>query len=103
MTALSFDFVLTQGTFTLTLRDSADVRVLALFGASGCGKTTALEAIAGLRTPASGEIRVGERVLFSSAEKVNLPARLRHVGFVPQEGLLFPHMDVRRNVLYGVP
>ncbi len=103
MTRLAFDFVLTQGTFTLRLHEDADVRVLALFGASGCGKTTALEAIAGLRTPASGDIRVGDRVLFSSAGKVNLPARLRRVGFVPQDGLLFPHMNVRRNVLYGLP
>ncbi len=101
MTPLRLDFTLQQGAFTLVLREQAEVRVLALFGPSGCGKTTAIEAIAGLRTPRSGEIRVGDHVLYSSAAGINLPPRQRRIGLVPQDGLLFPHMNVHDNVLYG--
>ena len=101
MTSIHLDFTLRQGTFTLQMRERSVVRVLALFGPSGCGKTTAIEAIAGLRAPQSGEIHVGDRVLFSSSRSVNLPPQERRVGLVPQDGLLFPHMDVRANVLYG--
>ena len=60
-----------------------------------------LDAIAGLRTPRSGRIVIGERVAFDAARGINLPPHLRHVGYVPQDPALFPHMNVRRNVLYG--
>lgn len=101
MTSIHLDFTLRQGAFTLQMRERSEVRVLALFGPSGCGKTTAVEAIAGLRTPQLGEIHVGDRALFSSSRSMNLPPQERRVGLVPQDGLLFPHMDVRTNVLYG--
>jgi len=99
--ALHIDISLRQGAFTLEVRDSATVEVLGLFGPSGSGKTTLLEAIAGIRTPESGEIRVGDRTLFSSAKNINLPARERHIGYVPQDALLFPNLDVRGNIQYG--
>ncbi len=99
MIALQFDLV--QGGFALSIDERVDGRVVALVGPSGSGKTTVLEAVAGLRTPRRGRIAVGDRVLFASAEGVDLPVRDRHVGYVPQEGLLFPHMNVRRNILYG--
>jgi molybdate transport system ATP-binding protein len=101
MIALSIDITMTQGAFTLSVRDSASVEVLGLFGPSGSGKTSLLEAIAGIRTPDSGEIRVGERTLFSSAQRINLPARDRHIGYVPQDALLFPNLDVKGNIRYG--
>ena len=101
MIALHIDISLRQGAFTLEVRDSATVEVLGLFGPSGSGKTTLLEAIAGIRTPESGEIRVGDRTLFSSAKNINLPARERHIGYVPQDALLFPNLDVRGNIQYG--
>jgi molybdate transport system ATP-binding protein len=75
--------------------------VLGLFGPSGSGKTSLLEAIAGIRTPDEGEIRVGDRQLFSSRDRVNVPARDRHIGYVPQDGLLFPNMNVTGNIRYG--
>ena len=78
-----------------------DARAAALFGPSGAGKTTILDAIAGLRTPRRGSIAIDGRVLFSSADGVNLPPHHRHVGYVPQDVALFPHMNVRRNLLYG--
>lgn len=101
MIALSIDITLTQGGFVLNVSDSASVEVLGLSGPSGSGKTSLLEAIAGIRAPDTGEIRVGDRTLFSSARQINLPARDRHIGYVPQDALLFPNLDVRGNILYG--
>lgn len=101
MIRLSIDITMTQGAFTLNVREAASVEVLGVFGPSGSGKTSLLEAMAGLRTPDRGEITVGERTLFSSTQRINLPARDRHIGYVPQEALLFPNLDVRRNILYG--
>ncbi len=101
MIALSIDITMTQGAFALDVRDEASVEVLGLFGPSGSGKTSLLEAIAGIRTPDRGEIRVGERTLFSTAKRINLPARDRHIGYVPQDALLFPNLDVNGNVNYG--
>jgi len=95
------DIELVQGTFTLTAAFTLDARTAALFGPSGAGKTTILDAIAGLRTPRRGTIAIDGRVLFSSDARVNVPAHQRHVGYVPQDVALFPHMDVRRNLLYG--
>jgi molybdate transport system ATP-binding protein len=94
-------FTLVQGDFTLQIDEQLDGRITAIFGPSGAGKTTILDAIAGLRTPSGGSITVGERVLFSSERGINVPPHLRRVGYVPQDVALFPHMDVRRNVLYG--
>lgn len=98
---IALDFTVAQGTFTLELREQLASLITALFGPSGAGKTTVLDAVAGLRRPASGSIAVGPRVLFASARGVNLPAHQRHIGYVPQDVALFPHMNVRRNVLYG--
>jgi molybdate transport system ATP-binding protein len=95
------DFLLRQGSFTLDVRAQLDRPVTALFGPSGAGKTTVLDAIAGLRTPASGSITINQRVLFDGSRGVNVPPYRRHVGYVAQDVALFPHMSVRRNVLYG--
>jgi molybdate transport system ATP-binding protein len=95
------DFVLEQGEFELELHERLAGRVTALFGPSGSGKTTTLDAIAGLRTPAAGEIRVGDRTLFARGQAIDLASHERHVGYVTQDVALFPHMHVRRNVLYG--
>jgi molybdate transport system ATP-binding protein len=102
MISLTINVVLRQQAFTLDVRDSASVEVLGLFGPSGSGKTSLLEAIAGLRKPDEGEIRIDDRVLFSSAARVNLRPRERHIGFVPQDALLFPHLNVEENIRYGV-
>jgi molybdate transport system ATP-binding protein len=98
---LSIDITLRQGAFVLSVSDTASVEVLGVFGPSGSGKTSLLEAIAGIRRPDSGEIRVGDRILFSSAKKIDLPARERHIGYVPQDALLFPNLDVKGNIRYG--
>lgn len=87
--------------FVLDIDWRGSARVLALFGPSGSGKTTCLETVAGLRTPDRGRIAIGATVFFDRARGINRPARHRGVGYVPQDGLLFPHMTVRENVLYG--
>ena len=98
---IALDFTVAQGAFRLELREQLASRITALFGPSGAGKTTVLDAVAGLRRPSSGSIAVGPRVLFASDRGVNLAAHRRHIGYVPQDVALFPHMNVRRNVLYG--
>ena len=98
---ITLDFQLRQGSFTLEIHERIEARVTALFGPSGSGKTTILDAIAGLRTPAKGAIALGEREVFSSTRRVNLPPHRRHVGYVTQDVALFPHLNVRHNVLYG--
>jgi molybdate transport system ATP-binding protein len=98
---IDLDIELVQGSFVLSARVQIDARAAALFGPSGGGKTTILDAIAGLRVPRRGSIVVTGRVLFSSAAGVNLPPHHRHVGYVPQDVALFPHMLVRGNLLYG--
>jgi molybdate transport system ATP-binding protein len=98
---LSIDITLRQGAFVLSVSEMASVEVLGVFGPSGSGKTSLLEAIAGIRRPDAGEIRIGDRILFSSAKKIDLPARERHIGYVPQDALLFPNLDVKGNIRYG--
>ena len=101
MIDLAFDIRIAQGDFALDVADRSRVEVLGLFGPSGAGKTTLLEAIAGIRRPADGEIIVDGATLFSSRHGINVPSRGRRIGYVPQEGLLFPHMSVRGNLLFG--
>lgn len=87
--------------FELDIDVSFDARLASIFGPSGSGKTTLLDAIAGLRNIASGDIEVNGRTLFSSARGINLPPQQRGIGYVPQEGALFPHLSVRKNILFG--
>jgi molybdate transport system ATP-binding protein len=98
---LTLDVTMRQQSFLLQVHESASVEVLGLFGPSGSGKTSLLEAIAGIRTPDQGEIRVGDRTLFDSRAGINVPARDRQIGYVPQDALLFPHLNVTANIQYG--
>ena len=98
---LRVDIHLRRGGFERQVRIEEEARVVALVGPSGAGKTTVLNAIAGLVAPRSGRIEVDGRTLFDSARGINLPAHRRRVGYVFQDARLFPHMDVRRNLLYG--
>lgn len=87
--------------FELDIDASFDSRITAIFGPSGSGKTTLLDAVAGLRRIADGEITIDGRTLFSSARGINLSPQQRGIGYVPQEGALFPHLSVRKNILFG--
>ena len=77
------------------------VHTLALFGPSGAGKTTTLDLVAGVRRPDAGIVQIGERVLFDHENNICVPPYARRIGYVPQDVGLFPHLNVRRNVLYG--
>jgi molybdate transport system ATP-binding protein len=98
---IDLDFTLKQGSFVLDVHQRLDQPVTVLFGPSGSGKTTTLDAIVGLRRPARGTIALNGRTLFDSSATVNVPPHQRHVGYVAQDIALFPHLNVRRNVLYG--
>jgi molybdate transport system ATP-binding protein len=98
---IALAFRLRQGNFELRLDEQLASGITALFGPSGSGKTTTLDAIAGLRVPSDGVIAIHDRVLFDATHRINLPPHERHVGYVPQDVALFPHMNVRSNVLYG--
>jgi molybdate transport system ATP-binding protein len=89
------------GAFTLELNAALTGRVTAIFGPSGSGKTTLLELIAGLRRPAAGAIRLDDTTLTDAAVGTFVRPEHRAIGYVPQEGALFPHLSVRQNLLYG--
>ena len=80
----------------------ADNAFVTLLGPSGCGKTTTLRMIAGLETPTSGKITIGDRVVFDSAEGINIPANKRKVGFLFQNYALWPNMTVYENISFGL-
>jgi molybdate transport system ATP-binding protein len=89
------------GDFALTAKFESDGQVTALFGRSGAGKTTLVNLIAGLVRPDRGVIRVGDTVLVDTEHRISLPVHKRSVGYVFQEGRLFPHLSVRGNLTYG--
>jgi len=98
---IDIDLILPLEPFTLAVSWRTDERALGVFGPSGAGKTSLLEAIAGLRPGVRGHIRVGGRTWQDSASGFRLPTEERGVGYVPQDALLFPHKDVRANLLTG--
>lgn len=87
--------------FTLELDAVLEAPMTAIFGASGSGKTSLLEVIAGLRRPAVGRVRVDGQVVTDVAAGVFVPPERRAIGYVPQDGALFPHLSVRANLCYG--
>ncbi len=89
------------GDFALDAAFQSESGVTALFGRSGSGKTTVVNAIAGLVRPDEGVITVNGVCLFDAAQGVDLPVPQRRVGYVFQEGRLFPHLTVRANLRYG--
>jgi molybdate transport system ATP-binding protein len=89
------------GGFTLDAAFESDGGLTALFGRSGAGKTSLINAIAGLYRPDKGRIAVDGVVLTDTATGVFVPAHSRRVGYVFQEGRLFPHLNVRQNLVYG--
>ena len=101
MTMLSVDFEKRLGAFHLEAHFGTAERAVALYGPSGSGKTTIVNAIAGLVRPDSGRIVADGTVLFDSATGIDVPAHRRGIGYVFQEGRLFPHITVRRNLHFG--
>ena len=89
------------GEFSVNVSFTSDTGATALFGPSGAGKTSIINMIAGLVKPDHGRIALDDDVLFDSTTGINVPAWRRRVGYVFQEGRLFPHFSVRRNLDYG--
>jgi molybdate transport system ATP-binding protein len=87
--------------FSLTAKFEGAAGVTALFGPSGAGKSTLVNLIAGLLTPDRGRVALNDTVLFDSARAVDVPPHRRRIGYVFQEGRLFPHMSVAGNLEYG--
>jgi molybdate transport system ATP-binding protein len=87
--------------FALDVAFEAPPGVTALFGRSGSGKTTIINAVAGLLRPDRGQVSADGVVLLDTASGVNLPPHRRRVGYVFQDARLFPHLTVRQNLLYG--
>jgi molybdate transport system ATP-binding protein len=98
---LVVDVQKTFGEFSLQVAFSAEGGCTALFGASGAGKTTIVNMIAGLTRPDRGRILLDGEALFDAAAGVDHPAWRRRIGYVFQEGRLFPHLSVKRNLDYG--
>jgi molybdate transport system ATP-binding protein len=104
-TGLAIDIEKRLDPIHLEVRLEAGKEILVLFGPSGAGKTSTLNAVAGLLAPEAGEIRLGTEVLFRrhrAGSSVNVPARRRGIGYVFQSYALFPHLSARENVGYAL-
>ncbi len=88
--------------FQLDVDFTCEDDVSVVFGASGSGKSLTLRAIAGLETPDAGRVAVDGAVLFDSNRGIDVPARLRSVGYVFQDYALFPHLTVEQNIAFPV-
>ncbi len=102
MSVLSASFLLSRPGFTMDINCELQTQVTGIFGPSGAGKTTFLHVLAGLETPDSGSVVIQNHEVFNSAKKVNLPPEKRKIGYVFQEGRLFPHLNVAQNLKYGL-
>jgi molybdate transport system ATP-binding protein len=88
--------------FDLDVGFSVNDSILSIMGPSGSGKTMTLQCIAGITRPDEGSISINDKAVFDSSSGINLPARVRKVGFVCQNYALFPHLNVRENIAYGI-
>ena len=98
---LALDVDKRLGAFAISARFETAAGVTALFGPSGAGKTSLINMIAGLVTPDRGRITLAGAVLFDSTARINMPGYRRRIGYVFQEGRLFPHLTVAGNLDYG--
>ena len=98
---LELDIRLPLAAFTLAVRSCLEPPVVAILGRSGSGKTSLLEAIAGLRRDVRGRIVIDGQVVLDSENGIAVPPEERKIGYVPQDGALFPHMTARANVAFG--
>lgn len=101
MSVLKADIVLERMFFTLDIKCEINAHITGIFGPSGAGKTTFLHTIAGLQTPDRGFLTIADKEVFNSEKNINLPPEKRNIGFVFQEGRLFPHLNVIQNLKYG--
>ncbi len=98
---ISLDLELPLGRFPLRVAARLEAGVTAVMGPSGAGKTSLLDAIAGLRPIARGRIAIGDQTLVDTEARIALTPARRRVGYVPQDAGLFPHLSARDNVFFG--
>lgn len=101
MTGVEIDVTLARAGFALEVAFTAGEGITALFGESGAGKSTVLHLVAGLLKPDRGRIIVNEAVFTDTEKRLFLPPHRRRIGYVFQDALLFPHLNVRQNLNYG--
>lgn len=99
---IEVDILFHRQSFNLNATFRADSEgIIAVFGRSGSGKTTLINLLAGLERPGTGRITIDDTVLFDSDAGIDVPPEQRRLGYVFQDGRLFPHMTVQRNLVYG--
>ena len=96
---ISFDIVIERGTFVVKAQGSLQEGITTLMGPSGSGKSTFLKALCGLLTPKEGRITANNEVWFEKGRGV--PTQERHIGYMPQGNIVFPHMTVEENIRYS--
>ena len=99
---IQLDIQLKRDNFDVVVNETFGMGITGIFGPSGSGKTSLLNAICGLAKPESGTISVNGKKVFSIGEKINVPVEKRKIGYVFQEGRLFPHLSVEKNLRYGM-
>jgi molybdate transport system ATP-binding protein len=99
---LSLDIRAVVGSFEVRVELPAHGGTTVIIGPNGAGKSTLLKSLLGVVTPDQGRIELGERVLFDAATGRDIPTEERRLGYVPQRYALFAHLDVKRNVGYGI-
>ncbi|MCK5104690.1 MAG: molybdenum ABC transporter ATP-binding protein [Cyclobacteriaceae bacterium] len=102
MSVLKANFLLSRPGFTLDIQCEIETQVTGIFGPSGAGKTSFLHVLAGLETPDHGSVFIQDHEVFNASKKLNLPPEKRKIGYVFQEGRLFPHLNVAQNLKYGL-
>ena len=96
---ISFDIVIERGTFVVKAKGTLQEGITTLMGPSGSGKSTFLKALCGLLTPKEGRITANDEVWFEKGRGV--PTQDRHIGYMPQGNIVFPHMTVEENIRYS--
>lgn len=102
MNILDVDITKSFGDFSIEAKFASQGGITALFGVSGAGKTSLINMLAGLLPPDSGHIRLRESELFDSRQRIDLPPERRRLGYVFQDARLFPHMNVEKNLRFGI-
>ena len=100
--ALERSFHTERRRFDLDVRFITDARRLVLYGPSGAGKSQTLKMIAGLTPPDRGHVKLDGHTLYDRAARIDVPARARRLAYVFQDYALFPHLDVRQNIAFGL-
>ena len=99
---IEVDIKLPRKNFDVVIQESFSNGITGVFGPSGSGKTSLLQSISGLAKPGDGKISINNREVFNSKSNINVAVEKRNIGYVFQEGRLFPHLTAEKNLLYGL-